>query len=53
MISAIRELDIGWELGMYALTAGCILVVALVIVGLIVLIRFFFRSSRHSRRDAL
>ena len=52
MISGIRELDIGWELGMYALAAAGILIVVLMIAALVVLIQFLFRSGRYNRPDA-
>lgn len=52
-MSESKELDIGWELGMYGLTAAGILVAVLVIAAFVLLIRFLFRSSRYNRRDAL
>jgi len=46
-MSAMREFDWSYELGMYAGTAIGILVVALVVGGLLLLVRSWFKSWLH------
>ncbi|MEX2127235.1 MAG: hypothetical protein WD871_03215 [Xanthobacteraceae bacterium] len=51
MMAAVRDWDLASELAMYALVGGCILVVALVIAGLVILIRLLVRSARNNGPD--
>ena len=51
MMSAMRDFDWSYEIGMYAGTAAGVFALVLVVGGLILLVRFLSRGSRHRRPE--
>lgn len=49
-MSAMREFDWSYELGMYAGTATGILIIAVVVGGLVLLVQSLFRGRRHGEK---
>ncbi len=51
MMSAMREFDWSYEIGMYAGTAAGVLGLVLVVGALVLIVRFLLQGGLHRRRD--